>query len=186
VSGREVRLARSPRYGVRHPVETCRGCSRIGEASAAQRLESCCSNHTRVEKRLTTPTGSPCTRISCGGRSRVSRTRGAPSRLSERTRMAGRSPLPSDPRGLCLPSGAITDPVAAILGSRLPPRRFHDLAVFQGSAVPLCDRSRGAGSSHRLRWPSRALRIRPAGVLRGSGDLLGVRRPYSDIRTEIN
>jgi hypothetical protein len=47
-------------------------------------------------------------------------------------------PLLPDPHGLCPPFGAITDPVAAILGSRLPPRRFDDLAVFQGSDIPRC------------------------------------------------
>jgi hypothetical protein len=46
--------------------------------------------------------------------------------------------------------------------------------------------SRGTGSTHRLRWPSKAHRDGPAGVLRGSDSLPGIQRPYSDISAEVH
>ena len=45
--------------------------------------------------------------------------------------------------------------------------------------------SRGTKSTHRLRWPFKAHRKDPAGVLRGSGNLHGIARPYSDISAEV-
>jgi len=46
--------------------------------------------------------------------------------------------------------------------------------------------SRGTGSTRRLRWPSKAPRKGPAGVLRGSGYLPEIPRPYSDISAEVH
>jgi hypothetical protein len=45
---------------------------------------------------------------------------------------------------------------------------------------------RETGSAHRLRWPSKAHRKGPAGVLRGSGYLPEISRPYSDISAEVH
>ena len=41
-------------------------------------------------------------------------------------------------------------------------------------------------SAHRLRWPFKAHRKGPAGFLRGSGNLHGIARPYSDISAEVH
>jgi hypothetical protein len=71
------------------------------------------------------------------------------------------------------------------LASRLPPRRFDDRAVFRVPLPHAATGCRDARNSHRLGWPSRAHRKGPAGVLRGSGNLPGVFRPYSDISTEV-
>jgi hypothetical protein len=46
--------------------------------------------------------------------------------------------------------------------------------------------NRGTGSTRRLRWPSKAHRKGPAGVLRGSGNLPEISRPYSDISAEVH
>lgn len=46
--------------------------------------------------------------------------------------------------------------------------------------------SRGTGSTRGLRWPSKAHRKDPAGVLRGSGYLPEISRPYSDIGAEVH
>jgi hypothetical protein len=46
--------------------------------------------------------------------------------------------------------------------------------------------SRGTESTRRLRWPSKAHRKDPAGVLRGSGYLPEISRPYSDIGAEVH
>jgi len=46
--------------------------------------------------------------------------------------------------------------------------------------------SRGTGSTRRLRWPFKAHRKGPAGVLRGSGNLPEISRPYSDISAKVH
>jgi hypothetical protein len=46
--------------------------------------------------------------------------------------------------------------------------------------------SRRTGSARRLGWPSKARKQGPAGVLRGSGNLHGIPRPYSDVGTEVH
>ena len=46
--------------------------------------------------------------------------------------------------------------------------------------------SRGTKDAHRLRWPFKAHRKGPAGVLRGSGNLHGIARPYSDISAKVH
>jgi hypothetical protein len=67
----------------------------------------------------------------------------------------------------------------------VPGSRLAVSTTTRFSEDPLPD-AETSGSLSGLGLPSKAYRNDPAGVLRGSGSLHGVSRPYSDISSEVH